>query len=321
MSFYSKDEAKKASIDTRMEVVYATINKQLSKPDRVNYINRTDVKDPYIEVTLAGAPDKDLLDRIKSELEEKGWHRVAIRPYRENDNALIHIKFYRDPEDKPVDPVDPTDPEPGLGTDEPVPEYVTEPELSQGDVSAKGQTDGKMLIGTGNPITDFSRASNGEIELALAARRYRNTTTFAPVDGVYQVELPATGDWNWPYSIALIEEARPVTELYDVVLTLEAKDTQKSVPFTLSRDEEGVYHFINEEFELDIKDNAASTSGDVLQNIQRARFYEAHLGEIQKSESGAPLGNYSISLKATRKVGEVAPVELTVNVVVTEKTE
>lgn len=320
MGFHTKKEAVDASLGRRMEVAYATINRQLEKPEHVRYINNPEQKDPYTEVTFSDTADDAFLARIRSELESAGWHRVAFKT--SPSSHTITVRFYREAGDVPETPEEPEEPpvdpevpeEPGVV----LPDYLKDVELTVGDVNAKGQTsDGKLISGSGNAVSEFSLASNGEIELALAVRRYRSGAAFAPVDGVYSIELTDTADWTWPFSIALLEEARPITELYDVVLTLDAKGTGASVPFTLTRDDAGVYHFINEEHELDIKDSTSSESGDVVQNIQRVKFYEALMGDIEKNGGGAALGEYAISLRAVRKEGDVAPVELTVNAVAT----
>lgn len=196
-----------------------------------------------------------------------------------------------------------------------VPAYLTDVVLGEGTITLKGQTaNGKLLTGTGNPSTDISTSNNGEIEVGLAARIWKNGNTFAPVDGVYNVVLADDADWNWPFSIALLQEARPVTDLYDVTLTIKADDNGSVLPFTLHRSDDGVMHFVNEEHDLDINDNAVSEAGDVVQNIQRVRFYEQYLGDLPKNTAGSPLGNFTLSLSAVRREGLVPPVEVSVGV-------
>lgn len=192
----------------------------------------------------------------------------------------------------------------------PVPVYLTDVVFGDGEVTQKGQKeDGKMLIGTGNPSGDLFKADNGEIELAVGARRYRDINTFPPVDGKYTFDIADDADWNFPFSVALLQEDRPVTELYDVTLSIGSDATSEIVEFTLHRDDEGGFHFVNEALGLDINDSAADATGSVVQNIQRVTFYKEHLGAVVVNGAGAPVGDYHISLKAVRREGLVPAVE------------
>ncbi|MCY1347883.1 hypothetical protein D9M68_18190 [compost metagenome] len=223
---------------------------------------------------------------------------------------LVQIVAEDNGEGEPVDPELPPV----------IPEYVVEPTVMSGSVTAKGQKeDGTMLNGTGNPVGEMTVANNGEIELALGARVWKSGDLPVAQDGHYDIVIDdEAGDWNWPFSIALLQEERPVTDLYAVVLTAQSVETGISIPFTLSRDAEGVYHFINEEFTLDISDSAQSLSGDVVQNIQRMTFYKAQLGAMTTNTFGSPIGDFIISLNATRLEGEVPAVvcEISANVTV-----
>lgn len=210
--------------------------------------------------------------------------------------------------------------EAGEPVEEELPVYIVAPVVVSGDIGVKGQKeDGTMLNGTGNPVGEMTVASNGEIELALGARVWKSGDLPVAQDGHYDIVIDDVGgDWNWPFSISLLQEERPVTDLYAVVLTAQSVETGVSVPFTLSRDAEGVYHFINEEFTLDISDSVQSLSGDVLQNIQRMTFYKAQLGAMTTNTFGSPIGDFIINMTATRLVGEVPAVvcEISANVTV-----
>lgn len=197
-----------------------------------------------------------------------------------------------------------------LNGQEPVPSYLVDVVLGTGDLNAKAQTaDGKMLTGNNNPVGQFTLANNGEIEVALAARIYRSGELPVPVDGVYAFSIPQTGDWNFPFSVALVQSgAGLITDLYDVTLTLLAEASGKSVPFQLILGDDGTYHFVNTELALDISDSTVSEAKDVVQNIQRATFYKAQLGELTTNTGGAPVGDFTITLSAERRDGLVARV-------------
>lgn len=200
-----------------------------------------------------------------------------------------------------------------------VPEYLTSPVIIEGTLSAKGQAEnGNMINGQGNPSTDLTMAQNGELELALGARIYRNAVTIAPVDGHYDLTISDDGDWNWPLSLTILQDGAAVTDLYDVTLRAASVDTGSEIVFKLSRDEEGVFHFINEALGLDILDSVYTDDGSVVQNIQRFTFYKEFLGEVETNAAGAPIGNFVIGMTGVRREGLVEPVnvEITVSVAV-----
>lgn len=202
---------------------------------------------------------------------------------------------------------------------EALPAYVITPFIIEGELTVKGQKpDGTMLNGSGNPSGDMTVASNGEIELAVGARVWKSKDTIAPESGHYEIEIGQDGDWNWPFSVALLEEDRPVTDLYDVTLTATSVETGSTLEFNLSRDGEGVYHFADTEHDLDIVDSVQTESGSVVQNIQRMTFYKDQLGEMTLNHLGTPIGEFMIGLSARRRDGlaEVVEVSITVNVTV-----
>jgi len=197
----------------------------------------------------------------------------------------------------------------------PVPAYIIDPVIVTGELTLKGQkADGTMLNGSGNPSTEFTVANNGELELAVSARIWKSGVLPVPEAGHYSIEIAENGDWNWPFSVALLSESRPVTDLYDVVLSITSLETGVALPFQLVRDAEGKMHFINEQHGLDISDSAVTASGDVVQNIQRATFYKAQLGEMTTNTLGSPIGDFLISLNAVRREGLVQPLQVEISV-------
>lgn len=221
---------------------------------------------------------------------------------------LVQITAEDTGEGEPVDPELPPA----------VPEYVVAPTVTSGSINAKGQKeDGTMLAGTGNPVGEMTVASNGELELSLSARVWKSGDLPIAQDGHYDVVIDdAAGDWNFPFSMSLLQEERPVTELYDIILTMQSVESGVSLPFNLSRDEGGVFHFINEEYSIDISDSATTASGDTVQNIQRLTFYKPVMGVMSLSTNGSPIGDFILTLSAARREGEVEAVvcEISVNV-------
>lgn len=199
-----------------------------------------------------------------------------------------------------------------------IPAYLTAPVIIVGEITAKGRTAGnKMLVGTGNPVTEMTLASNGEIEVGLGARVWKGTTPPVSQDGHYDIAIKDNGDWNWPFSIALLQEERPISELYDVTLTVTSLESGISLPFYLNIDSDGVSHFVNTEHDFDIVDSSVTSGGSVVQNIQRVTFYKSVMGEMTTNAGGAPIGDFMVSLRAERREGLVEPVEVEISVNVT----
>lgn len=197
-----------------------------------------------------------------------------------------------------------------------VPEYITPPVVSNEPLSARElKEDGTLQIGTNNPATDLTKVSNGELSLATSGRVYRSTETITPSDTTYTIALNDDQDWNFPISIALINAPAGtlVTDLYDVIFTMRAVDTERHIDFNLTHDG-SKYHLENGEIGLDIDDSITLEDGSGLQNIQRNRFYAAELGLTEFNTFGATLGNFQFGYTAIRKVGDVEPLELWVNV-------
>lgn len=200
-----------------------------------------------------------------------------------------------------------------------VPVYLTEPVIVEGTISEKGQKEnGTMLNGTANPSTDFTMVNNGEIELGLAARVWKSAITVPPVNNHYTLSIADEGgDWNWPIHISLLQEERPITDLYDVTLSAMSIESEQVLEFQLIRTEDGVLHFINEPNQLDIEDNVTTPAGDVTQNIQRVTFYKDYMGEMTQNATGAPVGEFIIELNATRREGLVPTLKCSISVDVT----
>lgn len=199
-----------------------------------------------------------------------------------------------------------------------LPSYLTEPMIIVGEVALKGKKEnGTLLNGSSNPAGQLTTASNGELELALGARIWKSANLIEPVDGKYTISIADNQDWNWPICIALLQEERAITDLYDVTLKVKVAESGVELPFTLHRDEEGVFHFINEEHDLDIKDNASTPAGDVTQNIQRHTFYRDQLQYQTANGLGAALGDFTISLEAERREGLVEKLVCSIDVTVT----
>lgn len=214
-------------------------------------------------------------------------------------------------------------PNPGPGP-EPEPEedlsFLTAPVVTVDTLPSEAARKPGMEVlkhSTGNPATDMVVATNGELELALALRYYRVKQTFGVSDGDshYNINLDESSfkpaDWSWVYSLVLVDvrNGNCITDLYDV--RMEVKFLAGNTLEFIGKFDNGVFHFIEEANMLDIVDNTTDGTGSICQNIQRVTFYKEQLGVLEFGVDGAPIGDYSIKLTATRKRGEdLLPVEI-----------
>ncbi len=172
------------------------------------------------------------------------------------------------------------------------------------------KSDGNLLHGNKNPSDGMIVSSNGEIELAIAGRYYQDRQIIAPTsDGTYNLNVAASTktpkDWTLPFSIVLVNDTagRGIIDLYDVVFTMKNNDTGASLTCVGSFDN-GVFSLTNvEDSSFAFVDNTTNANGSVCQNIERFSFFPELLGPFTLGQLGAPIGNFSASLTATRKLG------------------
>lgn len=177
--------------------------------------------------------------------------------------------------------------------------------VENGDLGSHGTTnEGNLLVGTGVPAKGMTISTNNELELALSASRAfmsESPRYIEPVDGVYTIEVTNSQEWNFLFSVASFGIEVPVTDLYDILLYIRSKDTGEHLEFSLRKGVQGGYHWVNDDYELDISDSAVS--GAVIQNIQRLSFYQEHFEETPRT-GGTPnalLGDFEIGLVGYRK--------------------
>lgn len=194
----------------------------------------------------------------------------------------------------------------------PEPEYLPEDAIvaSVGEVSpqfTKGSNP-RLLHGTGNPIQGMVIATNGDIELGGAIRRYRNNEilnvgenfTYAPL-------ISETQDWTYVYHAGLLNPVvgGAITDLYH--LTLDIETPRGSTQFVLVRGQDGSFQFgYGNRW---IKDDTAALNGSCYQGIQRVRFYEEVLGgdKLKHNEFGSVMEKIKFTLTASPKAGNKAP--------------
>ena len=170
--------------------------------------------------------------------------------------------------------------------------------------------DGTLFHGTGNPGGGFIKASNGEIEIAAAARLVRVTTLFAPAEGVYHLNVADNADWNILHSFALIDDRNGdhITDLYDCTLKITALESNGVLNFNLRR-LYGHLVMVDDANDLRIQDENTSNEDQTLyQDIQRVSFYKGKLGTLSVNAQGAPYGQFRVELSAVRRDDSAPPV-------------
>lgn len=164
------------------------------------------------------------------------------------------------------------------------------------------KADGTLQVGNGNPNGKLIVADNGELQIAVGARRFKNTLLVAPVDNEYTIVVGETSDWNFPYSFALLDKKNgsTITDLYDITLKATATTGGGVLNFALKR-EFGKLVFVDTANNLRIINGFVSGDQSVYQDIQRVSLYKAAFGSIETNDAGALLGEFTFEVKAVRK--------------------
>ena len=164
------------------------------------------------------------------------------------------------------------------------------------------KADGTLAVGTGNPNGKLIVAGNGELEIAAGARLYKNVNLIAPNENSYAVVVGEAGDWNLPYSFALLNKKNgsTITDLYDISLKVTAATGGGVLNFALKR-EYGKLVFVDTANDLRIVNGFVAGDQSVYQDIQRLSAYKQAFGSVETNEAGALLGDYTVEAKAVRK--------------------
>lgn len=164
------------------------------------------------------------------------------------------------------------------------------------------KADGTLANGTGNPNGKLIVADNGELEIAAGARLYKNVNLIAPSENSYAVVVGEAGDWNLPYSFALLNKKNgsTITDLYDISLKVTAATGGGVLNFALKR-EYGKLVFVDTANNLRIVNGFVAGDQSVYQDIQRLSAYKQAFGSVETNEAGALLGDYTVEAKAVRK--------------------
>lgn len=193
-------------------------------------------------------------------------------------------------------------------------EVITESNVTPAPIALK--PDGTLFHGTGNPGGGMIKATNGEIEIAAAARLVRVPTIFTPSNNTYFLNVGDGADWNIPHSFALVDNRNGdhITDLYDCTFKVTALESNGVLDFNLRR-LFGHLAMVDDANELRIQDEGTSNESQTLyQDIQRVSFYKGKLGSLSVNPVGTPYGDFRVELSAQRRDSSAPTVELSFDV-------
>jgi hypothetical protein len=179
------------------------------------------------------------------------------------------------------------------------------------------KTDGTLVAGQNEIASAMIVASNGEIEVAGAARHSQFSQGIPAAEGVYHINVADRGDWSIPFSFLLLDKRNGdrITDLYDCTVKITAPGGGM-LNFELKR-QYGKLALVDTANNLTIDDPALYNDAQTLyQAIQRVTYYKNKLGSLDLNDVGAPYGIFEVEVKAVRKSGG-APVLVAYEVDVT----
>ena len=181
----------------------------------------------------------------------------------------------------------------------------------------------ELMVGSGNSNKSMVIATDGIIELAMAARLWQPTGTGAynsivePVDGVYTIALDKSKnqEYTLPFSIGIVspEFIGKITDLYSVTMTYYGSPNGIMDDNYISWRLEyinGKYVMKDYRYGRDITDSAVNPSLTAIQNIERYKFFNMYL-EIDPPPGEIPTGKYIGTIVARHIVtGDVITLEV-----------
>lgn len=160
----------------------------------------------------------------------------------------------------------------------------------------------ELMIGSGNSNLSMVTATDGIIEIAMAARLWQPTGTgaynpvVAPVDSTYTIKMDKTKnqEYTLPFSIGIVstEFIGKITDLYGVTMTYYGNNqgimNDNNISWRLEFIN-GKYVFKDYKFGRDITDSAVNSNFTAIQNIERYKFFNQYL-EISPPPGEIPTG-------------------------------
>lgn len=167
------------------------------------------------------------------------------------------------------------------------------------------KTDGTLIIGENHSAEQMIVATNGELEIAGAARLLKYNGVFKPTSSAYYINVADNDDWTIPFSFLLANttNADRLTDLYNCFVKVTSVEASSYLNFQLKR-QYGKLLLEDTTNQITINDAAAyNEQGSLYQDLLRPTYYREKFGSIAKNALGAPYGTFEVELKAVSKNG------------------
>lgn len=181
----------------------------------------------------------------------------------------------------------------------------------------------ELMIGSGNSNLNMVTATDGIIEIAMAARLWQPSGTGSyvsvvpPVDGTYTIKMDKSKgqEYTLPFSIGIVsgEFIGKITDLYGVTMTYYGSNqgimNDNNISWRLEFIN-GKYVFKDYKFGRDITDSAVNPNFTAIQNIERYKFFNQYL-EITPPPGEIPTGLFVGTIVARHLVtGQVTELKV-----------
>lgn len=206
----------------------------------------------------------------------------------------------------------------GLWYPDAVVDHLITPVVVEG-ILALHATTPEGLLYTGDSANNMLIATNNELEIALRVGYVSNTPEINPIGTQYSLSLQPSQDWNFPFSIALLNtvSGTHIDELYDIRLFLQSHQTDAAVELTLVRDDTDQYWLRNDELGISVALVYQAEDRLLLQDAPLCSAYTQFLEGVTTNGAGAGLGEFEVGLAAYRRNAIVPRLAVIANVVAT----
>lgn len=148
----------------------------------------------------------------------------------------------------------------------------------------------ELMVGSGNSNRSMVTATDGIIQVAMAARLWQPPGTGSyvpvvpPVDGTYTIKMDKSKnqEYTLPFSIGIVSDEfiGKITDLYGVTMTYYGSNegimNDNNISWRLEFIN-GKYVFKDYKFGRDITDSAVNPNFTAIQNIERYKFFNQYL--------------------------------------------
>lgn len=189
-----------------------------------------------------------------------------------------------------------------------------------------------LLVGTGNPASGMTVGTNANIELALAARKAGDLTSYNDGSGRYAIPIEPDESWSFVVSVGSKNADVPnITDMYGVKLYLDLNPSANQKT-NLVWELKYVDGYIGGKkiksyvwykgTEPVITDGTTDEDFAVLQTIQKYsfQFISKYMPSyVERNDANSPYGDFTLRMEATPKHGNTEPVSIEILASVTKK--